>query len=66
MSVFIRIGLRYLAGLLVGYGLLSQDISDMLSNDPDIVAAVEIAVGAAIGGVAELWYYLARRFGWSV
>jgi hypothetical protein len=64
-AVFIRILLRYLAGILVARGLLSADDGGTFSADPDIQMAVETGAGLAIGVATEGWYWLARKFGWS-
>jgi hypothetical protein len=64
-SVIIRILLRYAAALLVAKGLLSPDVGDVVSNDPDLVAVIEVAAGMIIGVAAECWYFLARNYGWS-
>jgi hypothetical protein len=60
-SVIIRIGLRYGAAFLVARGLLSPDDGATLATDPD----VQLVAGMAAGAVAEGWYFLARKFGWS-
>ena len=60
-AVIVRIGLRYGAGYLVIKGLLPAEDGAMLSTDPD----VQMAVGAAMGFVAEGWYWAARKFGWA-
>ena len=64
-AVITRIVLRYAAGALVAHGLLAPDVGNQLSVDPDVLAAIEVVVGAALGALSEVWYYLARRFGWS-
>lgn len=64
-SVFIRIALRYIAAFLVTKGMLSAEVGDMVSADPDFVAGIEIILGALIGVAAEVWYYASNRFGWS-
>lgn len=65
MTVFIRIGLRYVAALLVARGLLDPGMGDMLANDPDLLAALQILGGVAAALVAEGWYWLAKRLGWA-
>ncbi len=60
-SVLIRIALRYGAAYLVARGLLTDDAGAMLAGDPD----VEMAIGVAVGAVAEVWWLLARRMGWE-
>ena len=61
MGVWSRILLRYLAGYLVLIGVLPQDIADMLMDDPEIAAAI----GIALSFVAEGAYTLAKRWGWK-
>jgi hypothetical protein len=63
-SVAIRIALRYIAAFLVAKGVLSPDITEF-SSDPDLIAGVQVALGAVLGLAAEGWYYLAHRFGWA-
>lgn len=60
-SVIIRIALRYGAGYLVLKGLLSPEDASTLATDQD----VQMVVGMAAGAIAEGWYFLARKFGWS-
>lgn len=66
----IRIGLRYLAGILIARGALDPDLAQMLATDPDVIdliggilTEVPLVVGALIGGLSELWYAAARRRG---
>ena len=65
MTVFIRIGLRYVAALLVARGLLDPGMGDVLANDPDLASALQILAGAGAALVAEGWYWLAKRMGWA-
>lgn len=60
-SVLIRIALRYGAAYLVARGLLTDEAGATIATDPD----VQMMIGVGMGSVAEGWYYLARRFGWS-
>jgi hypothetical protein len=64
-AVFIRILLRYGAGILVAKGLLAPEWGLDLSTDPDVEMAVQVAVGAVAGAASEVWYFLARKFGWA-
>ncbi|MDK2769928.1 MAG: hypothetical protein KYX69_19695 [Sphingomonas sp.] len=64
-AVLIRIALRYVAGFLIAKGLLSPDLGDYVTSDPDIAGMVEVGLGLAAGAAAEAFYVLARRFGWS-
>lgn len=64
MGVFIRIILRVLAGILIGWGL-PYDWANEIINDPSVIATAEVLAGAALWGVTELFYAAARRFGWQ-
>ena len=64
MSVWIRIALRYAAGALVARGLIAQDVGDVLAGDPDVLAALEMLAGLAIGAGIEFYYRLAQQYGW--
>jgi hypothetical protein len=63
--VFIRILLRYLAAILVTRGLIAPDLGEMISHDPDVAMALQVASGVLIAAIAEGWYYLAHRCGWA-
>ena len=65
ISVFARIGLRYLAGVLIAKGLLPDHLGNEISLDPDLINLVEVGIGLAAGAVAEGWYYIARKMGWE-
>lgn len=65
MAVFVRILLRYGAGALVTYGLMTSEAGDMIATDPDVAMAVEVFAGIAAGAVAEGWMWLAKRYGWK-
>ncbi len=56
-----RIVLRYLAGFLVAYGVITPDIGQILITDPDIIAIV----GVVLGAIVESFYVIARKYGWS-
>lgn len=64
MSVAVRIVLRYLAAILVAKGVLLPADGALFATDPEVVQAVEFALGVAIGAVVETWYWLAKRLGW--
>lgn len=66
MGAIIRIALRYGAGFLVARGLLGESDGNMLASDPEVAALIETGVGLALGVASEGWYWLAKRFGWSV
>lgn len=64
MGVYIRILLRYAVGALVIKGILSADLGEALEGDPNIIAFIEVGVGAVIATVVERYYVLAKRYGW--
>tara|TARA_R110002110_G_scaffold37601_2_gene124023 strand:- start:2364 stop:2540 length:177 start_codon:yes stop_codon:yes gene_type:complete len=57
MAPFIRIALRVLAGVLMGYGL-DKETADLLWMDPELVGVLTLLV-------TEGWYWLARKNGWA-
>ena len=59
-----RIVLRYVAGALVAYGIVSAETAQVIQNDPVISGAVATAFGIVVGVVTEAAYGLAKRFGW--
>jgi len=64
-GVIARILLRVAAGVLMGRGWLSADDGAALSADPDVLHLIEGAIGAAMWSATEVYYYLAKRFGWA-
>lgn len=63
MGVFVRIILRVIAGILIGWGL-PDDWAHEIVNDPGVIVSAEAVVGAAVWGLTEIYYMAARRFGW--
>jgi preprotein translocase subunit Sec61beta len=61
LPVLARIGLRYLAGGLVAFGIIAPEDAQIIHTDPEIVMAVGLALGAIVEGV----YALAKRKGWA-
>lgn len=59
MGPFIRIGLRYGVGAVIGYEMGAQ-----LADDPDVIAVVSTIAAAAVGVATEWAYALARKWGW--
>jgi hypothetical protein len=64
-AVVVRIALRYIAGFLVAKGLVTTDLGAGLASDPDVLNVMTILAGFVLGGIAEGFYWLARRFGWG-
>lgn len=65
-AVIARILLRVIAGVFIGHGM--TDVAHALNTDPDAVTiltqALDIAYGATVWGVTEVWYWAAKKFGW--
>lgn len=64
MSAYIRIFLRYAVGFLIAKGILGTDLGDLIAGDPNIIALIEVGVGAVIAGIVERYYVLAKKYGW--
>ncbi len=64
MGPWIRILIRYGSGALVAYGVMSGALARELQGDPDVVAGLEIAVGVIAGLATEIYYILAKKYGW--
>jgi len=65
IGVVARILLRVAAGVMIGRGWLSADDGATLSTDPDVMHLVEGAIGAVVWSATEVYYYLAKRYGWT-
>lgn len=60
-----RILLRYLIAIITTYGLLTPELGEMITSDPDIAMFVELGVGAVAALAVEVYYTLAKKRGWS-
>ena len=60
-AVITRIVLRYLSGVLVGYGVLPHEVGAELAMDPDVA----LVLGGIIGAATESAYAWAKRRGWA-
>lgn len=60
MGPFIRIGLRYGVGAVIGYEMGAQ-----LAEDPDVIAAVSTFAAAGVGVLTECFYAIAKKLGWA-
>ncbi|MBN7755499.1 hypothetical protein JYP46_01565 [Nitratireductor aquimarinus] len=65
MSVIARIILRYVAGFLIAWGLLTKDDMGLVLTDPQLNSWIEIGAGVLFGFIGETWYRLAKRLGWA-
>ena len=54
-----RIMARYIAGLMVSYGIMAQ--GDVAALMPDLV----LLIGAFLGLATETFYGVAKRKGWT-
>ena len=61
MAPFLRIVAQVIAGILIGKGWFSEETVESIFSDP----ALDMAIGAVIWGTVELFYYLAKKFGWK-
>ena len=64
MGPFVRIGMRYVSGLLVAKGVFGSEDAQLL-HDPELEAAISTGLGLLMSGVTEYYYSLAKRFGWD-
>lgn len=64
MSAYIRILLRYAVGALVLKGIIGTDLGGLIAGDPNVIALIEVGVGAATAAVVERYYVLAKKHGW--
>ncbi len=64
-SLVARIVLRYVIGMLVAYALITNEIGEEFTRDPELAAVIEAGIGAVCAGIVEGWTLLARRWGWK-
>lgn len=60
-----RILLRYAIAAITTYGLLTPEVGEMITNDPDIAMFAELGIGALSALTVEGYYIAAKYFGWS-
>lgn len=65
VALFSRILIMWLSGFLMSSGWINDELQQMLTTDPDITDAVQVAMSGAAAGVWWAWWRLAKRFGWS-
>jgi hypothetical protein len=65
VTVHARILLYVVAGYLTGAGWISEEIKTMLTTDPEVAAAVQVALGALVTSVGYGWRWVAKKMGWS-
>lgn len=64
-AVLVRIALRYGAGILVAKGILAPEAGADLATDPDVLQVAQIGAGLMAGALAEMWFFFAKRLGWT-
>lgn len=62
---YTRVFLRYLIGYLTVKGFLPEEVSQMITNDPELLMILNAAVGVALFGIVEGWYRLAKKYNWK-
>jgi hypothetical protein len=60
-----RIILRWIAGMLVAKGFFAPEDGLWLQTDPDVAMLGQMALGFAVGALAEAWYAVARKMRWA-
>lgn len=55
-----RVLLRYVGAALIAKSGLQIDV-----NDPDVMVVVQGAIGGLLAAGAEIWWALARKYGWN-
>jgi len=60
-AVVVRIIARYLSGALVSYGIIPHEAAAELAMDPDVA----LVLGALVGGITEIAYAYAKKWGWT-
>ena len=59
-----RILIRYVSAFLIAKGFFDGETVRLLSEDPELAAILEIAIGAALGAASEAFYFIAKKYGW--
>jgi len=65
MTTYIRILLHVVAGWLVTSGWINDEIKNMIVNDPQVAAGIQVLLAAIVHGASLVWWRIAKRFGWS-
>lgn len=65
MTVWIRIFMYIVAGWLMSSGLINEEVRQLLTTDPDVAAAIQVALAAVLAAANVIWWRLAKRFGWK-
>lgn len=65
MGPIVRILIRVACGYAIGQQWITEETAEWLTTDPDVVAVVIDAFAYAVWGAMEIWYALAKRYGWQ-
>lgn len=57
-----RVLLRYIGGAMISAGVA---ISPGTLTDPDVVQVTCFLVGALASASSEIWYIVAKKYGWN-
>lgn len=57
-----RVLLRYIGGALMSAGVA---INPGALTDPDLIQVMCFVLGALASGASEVWYILAKKYGWT-
>lgn len=65
MAPLARILVRYAVGALVVRAWLTPDDALLLTGDPELIRLAEMGLMALPGAATEVYYWLAKRYGWA-
>ena len=65
MAPFVRIALRYATLPLLYFGLINETEASDIINDPELLQWISLGLGSVAPIVAEGWYWLAKKLGWT-
>jgi hypothetical protein len=64
-----RIILRYviggMLGVFVALGFLAPDVVNQITSDSDVELVIAMSLPFVCGAMVELWYWLAKKWGWA-
>lgn len=64
-SLIARIVLRYLIGMFVAWAMISSEVGEEFTRDPEIQMAIEGLIGGIMVAAVEVWMVIAKRLGWQ-
>lgn len=64
-SLIARIVLRYLIGMFVAWAMITSEVGEEFTRDPEVQMAIEGAIGAIMVAAVEVWMIVAKRLGWA-